>query len=311
MSLDKKYRPSSLDQIYGNESLVIMIDKLIKRKKNRPQTILLQGARGCGKTTLARIMAKEFGGVGADIKELNISSMRGIDTARKVIENVGYRSLEGESKVIILNECHKATSEFQNAMLEKLEEPPKNVYFILCTTEPEKLLETVKSRCVMKTFTVKPLTRRQLINLIEEVLKEEGIDFPSDYIRKVANISQGIPREALLLLDTLIDLDKKELQKAVKDLHSVTKDKPIDLARAINKQANWKEIKLILKDLATVPAEDVRRVILDYMWKVLLDRGGAYHAHVIECFEYSFLESGMAGLVLACWKAVQPLSLKE
>ncbi len=101
-SLADKYRPKLFKQVKGNEQLVSIIQRTLK-KEEKPQTYILQGTRGCGKTTLARIMANRLGAKGRDLKELNISDMRGIDTARQLIENVGYMPMESSSKVIILN----------------------------------------------------------------------------------------------------------------------------------------------------------------------------------------------------------------
>jgi len=302
-SLANKYRPTVMSEVKGNDNLKSIIVRTLK-KKDRPQTYILQGERGCGKTTMARIMAREFGGKGRDIREINISDMRGIDTARLLIESVGYAPLLSDSKVIILNEVHKATNEFQNAMLEKLEEPPANVYFILCTTDPGRLLKPVLSRCALRNYSVQPLRRREMKQLVLEVLAGENIKWRTEHITKLIKVVDGIPREALVLLDGLIELEEKRLTRALDELVNVVSELPVELVRAINGSAPWKEVARILKSLEGTTPDDIRWVILKYMRKVLLDNPQPAKAHIIECFEDSFGDSGFAGLVLACYKAV-------
>jgi DNA polymerase-3 subunit gamma/tau len=302
-SLADKYRPSKFSEVKGNEQLVSIIERTLK-KKEKPQTYILQGTRGCGKTTLARIMAEKLGAKGRDLKEINVSDMRGIDTARQLIENVGYMPMESSAKVIILNEVHQATKDFQNAMLEKLEEPPPNVYFILCTTEPEKLLDTVRSRCALNKYRVKPLARRDMKALITSVLDEESAEWDVRQITKLIRLSDGIPREALILLDGLIDLQNRRLIKALEEIEKQTKELPIELARALTKRQSWKETARILQALEGEDVEGVRRLVLKYLRKVLLDNPSGEIAFTVECFEDNFYDSGMAGLILACYKSL-------
>ena len=302
-SLADKYRPTTFSEVKGNDNLKSIIARTLQ-KENKPQTYILQGTRGCGKTTLARIMAEQLGATGRGLKELNISDMRGIDTARNIIENVYYMPMEGECKVIILNEVHKATNEFQNAMLEKLEEPPPDVYFILCTTDPQKLLETVKSRCALRKYFVKPLRRREMKELVVSVLEGEEVEWKPVSVSKLIKVVEGNPREALILLDSLIELRGGRLTKALDELVTTVSELPIDLIRAINNSQPWKPIAVILKDLEEADAEDIRWKMLKYMRKVLLDNPSAEKAFILECFECSFAESGAAGLILACYKAV-------
>ena len=302
--LANKYRPTNFSEVRGNSSLKSIILRSLK-KEDKPQCYILQGTRGCGKTTLARIMAEKLGAKGRDLKELNIASLRGIDTARSIEELVSYMPMDGGSKVIVLNEVHKATNEFFNAMLEILEEPPPNVYFILCTTEPHKVLPTIMSRCALRKFYVKPLKRREMQELVEEVLSEEDMEWKEKHIKQLVKMSEGIPREALILLDSLITLSGKRLTKAMDEIVRASDDLPIDLIRAINNKESWATIKVILKGLGEdIDVEQIRWKILKYMRKVLLDKPNAQTAFTIECFEDSFAESGLAGLYLACYKAL-------
>lgn len=302
-SLADKYRPKTFKQVRGQEKLLSVLRRML-RKELKPQTYLLQGIRGCGKTTIARIMAKQLGAQGRDFKELNIADMTGIDTARQVIENVGYKPMESDCKVIVLNECHRATGNFQDAMLEKLEEPPENVYFILVTTEPHKLVDTIRSRCALAKYYIKPLTRRSMKEVVEHVLSCEDADWDVRQVNRLIRVSEGVPREALKLLDGLIGLKGNRLSKALREIEVQTKELPVQLARALNNRQPWSEIARILKELQEGDAEAIRRIVVKYMGKVLLDNPNNETAFIVECFEDNFYDSGMAGLALACYKIV-------
>jgi DNA polymerase-3 subunit gamma/tau len=301
MSLALKYRPQTFEEVFGNSELIYAIKRLLD-KEEIPQTFILQGERGCGKTTLARIIAQELGGEG-DTKEMNLADMRGIDTARRLVERSNYAPLRGSSKVYILDEVHMATKEFQNTMLKKLEEPPESVYFILCTTNPDKLISTVKSRCALRKHFVKSITRKEMFTLISRVLKKEKVTWEKEHIRTMAKLSAGVPREALILLDEFIDLEGDDLEEELNKVSTSHKELPIELARALYRKENWKVIASILKGIEA-DAEDVRYLILDWMRKALLDRPNDYIALIIECFEDSFSESKNAGLALACYKVI-------
>lgn len=308
--LDKKYRPKKLSEVIGNQKLMQAIKGILEREPaERPRTYLLQGKRGCGKTTLARILARRLGAKGGDIREINIADMRGIDTARALIRQLNYTPLYGESTVIVLNEVHQAEKTFQNTMLEILEEPPPNVYFILCTTNPEKLIPTVVSRCALKSFEVHPLTRSEAKKLIRQVLEAEGKEWGDAAVNKVAKVSGGIPREILLLMDSLIGLPEEDIEDTAGSIE-LDQGEAIDVARALLKDKKWKEVGPILKTIkgGANEAEEVRRVILDYMTKVLLDRKDDRIAFVMDCYARPFYDTGMAGLALATYKAVNKLA---
>jgi len=149
MSLYKKYRPSTFDDIVGNSVTIQALKKSVEGRKNH--VFLFTGPSGCGKTTLSRIVAKELGAKGSDFRELDSADFRGIDTIRNLRKTIGYHPLESKVVVYLLDEVHKLTGDAQNAMLKMLEETPEHVYFILATTDPQKLLGTIKGRCSIYT----------------------------------------------------------------------------------------------------------------------------------------------------------------
>jgi DNA polymerase-3 subunit gamma/tau len=296
MSLHIDYRPKTFDEFVGNIATVKSLQALLE-SKDCPHTFLFHGKAGCGKTTLARIVAKQVGCSENDVYEYNSANTRGIDTARDIIQTAPYSTLNGKNKCYILDEAHKTTSDFQNAILKILEEPPAHVYFVLCTTNPEKLLTTVKSRCT--SFKVSPLPDNRLVRLLSKASE----NIPENILEKIAEKVEGVPRDALILLNKVKDLKPERMEKAIETLPANEEKTVIDLCRLLNQKASWNKITETIKALE-METESIRRIVLSYFEKVLLGKNDPNAAIIIECFEKNFYDSGRAGLLLACYKAI-------
>ena len=173
------YRPKNFDEIFGNTAVIESLKSIFSRKSDFSHAMLFQGPSGCGKTTLARIVKDLLGCKGSDYTEINASNNRGIDTARLIVDNMKYRPMIPGSKcrVYLLDECHQITGDAANALLKALEDTPAHVYFLLCTTNPGKLLQTIRNRCMI--FEVQSLTDDQLVELLKWVLDcEEFTNMP-------------------------------------------------------------------------------------------------------------------------------------
>ncbi len=299
MSLHIDYRPQSLDDFVGNETEIEKLRSVLEREEDQPHTFLFQGQRGCGKTTLARIAAKMVGCHENDIMEMDIATRGGIEVARDLQSNIMFKPLFGKNRAYIMDETHMGTQAFFNGLLKMLEEPPKHCYFFLCTTDPQKLLKTVKSRCM--PFTVEPLSSKEIITLLNEVIEQEDTEIAQEYIKKIAQTSEGIPREALIMLDSVIDLDEDQIGEAIKSIKTQEKQ-VIDLCRALLDIKSWKVISNILKNLKDDP-EKVRWTIMGYMNAVLLN-GDKSAALILEEFIEPFYSSGKNGLILACYHSL-------
>jgi len=316
LPLHLKYRPSTFAEIIGNNSLIdslqIIFKNFEKTKTGKIKwidgepvgrgitTILLQGPTGCGKTTIARIIAKEVGARDQDIKELNIADARGIDAARTIIENARFMPLGGKAKVYILDEVANATTNFFEALLKILEEPPRKTYFILCTTDPGKLPKTIRNRCTI--YEVNSLRRNELTKLIKNVLIEERRrKFPKEAIEKIAISADGCPRQALVLLDSVIDIeDDEKLLAAINDFSS-EKAEIVELFNALLKKTKWSEMAKILKNIDEEP-EKLRYAILTRMTNILLSGKQSDRAFlIIDEFKSSFIYTKKAGLASACY----------
>jgi DNA polymerase-3 subunit gamma/tau len=296
-----KYRPSTFDEVIGNESTIESLKSILSRDKGEVRSFLITGPSGCGKTTLARIMAWSLDCSDRDFQEYNSANVRGIDTIREIANASIYKPLHGKIKVYLLDEIHKATNDAQNALLKLLEDTPTHVRFILCTTDPEKLLPTIKSRCA--TFHVSPLQRSKMMKLLKWVCTEEEIEVSKTVLQKVAECADGSPRKALVLLDQVIDIENEELAlKAILD-SSVDEQSIAELCQELLKTGNkWPVLSKILKGLDKEP-ESIRYAIINYLSKVLLDKDSDRVAQMLEIFLESWMYSGRGGLVSAVYLA--------
>lgn len=302
LPIHRKYRPTTFGEMYGNKITIKLLEKEIEERT--VTTFLLYGIRGTGKTTAARILAKELNASKMNTYEFNISNDRGIDQARKIIDMMKFVPFDGKARVMVLNECHRATVDFWNAMLEVLEEPKKNNYFILCTTEPKKLLKSVRSRC--EDYEFKPLTKRDTLALLNYICDEEDIEVSEELLTKIYNMTDGIPREALVLLGKVFKTKNDEDAEEAIEAHLImTEDiaENIELIRALIDGKSWKIVKGILKKIEDEP-ERIRWGCLNYIAKVLLDSDGESAARlflILEEFQERFIYSGKAGLYCACY----------
>lgn len=297
--LDKKYRPQEFKEVIGNSSTVRALSKLIDRKSDFPSCILLYGPSGCGKTTVARILAYDLGVSPRDLKEFNISNMRGIDTARD-IERLTSIAPFSNCRVIILDECHAATRDFQNAMLKVLEEPPPNNYFILCTTDPDRLLNTIKTRS--EKFQMGLLSREELDKLLQFVADEEGCKVTDETIARIIDAADGSPRQALTMLDAVKELKEKEAVEIIQGYIGIEEQTIADLCQALMKHAPWKDIAGIIKTFDKEDAERARNQLLAYFEKVLFSKGPSAIglAEMMDFFTTPMYASGRPGFTQAC-----------
>ena len=306
MTLPLDYRPEIFEEIDGNASTVRAITTILKRDvEERPHAFLLTGPSGCGKTTLARIIVKELGCHGSDFYELDSAGFRGIDTIRDIRKHMKYTPAESKCRVWFLDECHKLTGDAQEALLKALEDTPKHVYFILATTEPEKLKVTLRRRC--STFEIKPLSSNEMMSFLLEIVEAEEKKVPKDVLKTIGQDSLGSPGVALMILDKIIDLPADEMEEAAKQVAETT-NQVIELCRAVFNQEKWPVVAKILNGLEKEDPEQIRRAALGYCSSVLL-RGDQKSNHaraylVLDSFREPFYNTGRPGLVLACFEVL-------
>jgi len=267
MSLYQNMRPKSLDILIGNKSTVKSLKQVFK-SKDRPHAYLFCGERGTGKTTTARILVKELGCAEIDCMELNGADNRGIDDAREIIAIANVAPIGGKCRVIIYDEAHKLTNEAQNALLKVLEDTPETTYFILCSTDPEKLLKTIRSRC--STYRFELLTSEQMTELLENVLTELEKDLDDNIFYGIIDCANGSPRDSLVLLEQILTLEDPKEQKILLKKSLIEHD-TVEMSRLLLKGGSWKSIVEIYKGIKDVDSEVIRRSILGYMKTIMLN----------------------------------------
>lgn len=298
MDLAEKYRPLSFDEMTGNKDQLNSLKKQFE-KKDHSHVFLFTGSPGTGKTTAARICANMLE---AEIAEVNSANNRGIDTAREIIEQMQMLPIMGKCWAYVLDEVHKTTGDFQNAMLKAFEDTPNHVYFFLCTTDPQKLLPAVKSRCTAFQFST--LTEQQIYKVVSRVLEKEGVEVDEEILEAIADNCQGSARNALKLLSKVIGVDRAKALKIIKS--GEIEEKEIrDLCQGLLNGMSWNECAKILKSLPDIDPEKVRYAVLGYMNAVLLNgKQDDNAAQVIYEFREPFYSTGKAGLTLACYQVL-------
>jgi len=239
----RKWRPQTFDDLVGQQHVTETLKNAITNDRVA-HAYIFSGARGVGKTTAARILAKALNcvkgptpnpcgecdsckeiaaGTSLDVIEIDAASNRGIDQIRELREMVRYAPAASRSKVVILDEAHMLTGEASNALLKTLEEPPDRVIFVMATTQPEDLVDTIRSRS--QHFHFRALTFAEIGGRLQEIAKKEDLKIEPGAMAVIARMAEGSLRDALSLLeqaraycgDTIPDKEVRELLGVVPD----------------------------------------------------------------------------------------------
>ena len=261
-ALATKYRPRTFKEVVCQDNIKKVLTNQLETGEVK-QAYLFAGSAGTGKTTSARIFANEVnGGKGKPI-EIDGASNNGVDNIRNIIDDCRMKSLDSKYKVYIIDEVHMLSIGAFNALLKVLEEPPKGVIFILCTTDPHKIPATILSR--VQRFQFKRIPQNEVVKRLQYVLQQEGkITYDMEALQYIAKLADGGMRDALMKLDTVLGYTTEITMEAVLDCLGITNydylfkivssiikqdaTTPMQLIDDLYKQG--KDLKLFVKDLS-------------------------------------------------------------
>lgn len=274
------YRPQTFEEVAGQKPIVRTLKNALATGK-MAHAYLFAGPRGTGKTSMARLFAKALNceeglghqcnhcqncqevanGTHPDVIEIDAASNNGVDQVRDLIEKVRYAPIKGNYKVYIIDEVHMMTTGAFNALLKTIEEPPENVIFILCTTEPFKVIPTILSRC--QRFDFSKLSYEEMSEKLHEILDKEGTKYTEDGLKTIIDLADGGMRDALSILDQVLAFSNNVLHEedvlAMYGLASI--DEKVDLILSI-KEGNVAEV--VKKSEAYLAGGiDIRRLVLE------------------------------------------------
>lgn len=290
----RRFRPQKFNEVIGQNEAVKMLSRMVK-KGNVPHAILFSGPSGTGKTTLARILANKLECDPAEVFEINIADFRKIETIREIRKKMSLVPMNSKSRVWILDEIQNLRNESQNALLKILEDCPSQSYFFLATTEPEKLLKTVRNRCTEIRTT--SLDEDSMTKLLRSTLDKLRSRVSVEVLDKIIELAEGSARKALVLLEQALQLDgEKEQLKVLTQPTAQTH--AIDLARYLmSPNPQWRKASEIIRNISEDP-EVIRRLVLAYCTSVAVNGGMPYKVmNIINHFSNNYYDCGKAGLV--------------
>lgn len=251
-TLAVKYRPTSFDEVVEQGPIKAILQHQIKTSTFK-NAYLFTGGAGTGKTTCARIVAKDINDGKGNPVEIDAASNNGVDNVREIIDNSRFKAIDAKYKVYIIDECHMLSAGAWNAMLKLLEEPPANTVFILCTTDPQKIPNTILSR--VQRYDFQRLSFRAIVNHLEYIVNEEAAEDkenPHSYevsaLEYIAKIADGGMRDAITMLDKVMSYSTNvSLQNVIEALGTADYAIMVDLANQIVDQKSSEALLTINK----------------------------------------------------------------
>jgi len=310
MSLHTKYRPPTFNYVQGHEEIIESLEEVIDA--GRAKSFIFTGVSGVGKTTLARILANKFADDAqvTNIIEIDAATNNGVEQVRNIAKNSMFKAIgKSNTKSIIMDEAHMLTKSAWAALLKPIEEPPKHVYWMFCTTDAGKIPDTIKTRCLQ--YDLKPLSENEIKRLLNNIVDWENLDVIDDLTDLISENSEGSPRLALTYLEKTIYCESlKEASRLIQVAGQ--SEEVIHLCRFLMRQQgrSWRKASKLLKALEGNDAEGIRIVISNYFAKALIDTSNEKKAKamlaVLEHFEDPYNQSDkFAPLILSVARTIE------
>jgi len=291
MTYHTKYRPTDWDQVIGQKATVAALSEIVREK--RCQAVILTGPSGTGKTTLARIAASKLD---CELIEIDAASHTGVDAMREIISATATRSVLGGGRAIVIDEAHRLSKQAWDASLKSVEEPMGDTFWFFCTTEPDKVPATIRTRCAI--LQLKEVSVQLLKGLVANVAWEEGLSCPKEYHDLCANMAKGSCRQALVNLATIQGAESLEVARELLNLAPAAPE-AIDLARLLSKSTfSFDEACKMLQGLKGENPESVRIVVFQYLQAVALSSRQVWAFTVLGEFEKPAVEQNYLGDIL-------------
>ena len=303
-----KYRPATFEDMVGHKAVVSSVRGQLE-KEDKPKAWLFTGQSGIGKTTIARVLAKAFGATVTGIIEQNSANIRGIDGVRALTKQTLFKTPGSPVTVVILDECHQLTTDAQNALLKALEDTPAHVYYILCTTEPEKLIETVRQRCLQYKFG--PLIPEEAELLLWTVAEKENLTLTDEIAQAIVARSNGSPRLTLNMLEKVAPVCP-DYHQVLELIDGMAQDNAIDGQANVGltildmmygkSKCEWKTMVKFLTDRVLYKKEDInaiKRGLIYQFGKKLLYLPNIWLSQSAQKLEFQLLGANTDGAFIA------------
>lgn len=304
MTLYNKYRPKKLSEVVGQEAVIESLEGILSRKEQ--QSFLFTGPAGTGKTSIARIVARMLGCKLKDRLEIDGATYTGIDDMRKVQDIIRYRPFgDGEKRAVIGDEVHRLSQQAWDSLLKAVEEPPAHVIWLFCTTNPDKIPKTIRTRCA--TLALKEIPDNDLHDLVSKVAQAENIQIPEQVMGLIVREARGSARQAITNLEVCRGItDRGKAAQLLKTVLETTE--VVDLCRFLLKGGSWKMAMRLVSKLEGQEPEGIRRIVCAYMTKVLqgssTDKEACYVLNILDAFSSPYLDRDGSSLLVSIGKVL-------
>lgn len=291
-TLHLRYRPRVWADVLGQDEIVASITSSVKEAINT--SYLLTGPAGVGKTTMARLIAKDLKCDPINVMEIDAATYTGIDNVREILKLLQFQAFgKNPNRVIIVDECHALTKQAWQALLKVIEEPPPYVWWVLCTTDPDRVPPTIYSRC--NVYKLSPVSEEILYVLLDQVNTSENFNVSGKVLGAIARNSEGSPRKALVNLGVCRNVtDSSEVSSL---LHvGLSNKQELDFCRWLMKGdgLTWRRAMKLLDAMGEFKAENLRTIIVLYCASTLKncknDKESLFVLNLLECFNEPYLE---------------------